>query len=105
LSKHEPDAFGLVHRQRTDRYGTLIQALYAFTLREKNKPHCLTQSSGMAAFSFRALTAWAVRTARIRSHTGWQMVWLKCCSREELQQFGWGRIHQHEHPRCVCADE
>jgi hypothetical protein len=30
---------------------------YAFK-REKNKPHCLTQCSGMAAFSFRGSAWW-----------------------------------------------
>jgi len=30
---------------------------YAFK-REKNKPHCLTRCSGMAAFSFRASAWW-----------------------------------------------
>jgi len=54
LSKREPGAFGLVDWQKNRSIWDADSSPYAFTLREKNKPHCLTRSSGMAAFSFRA---------------------------------------------------
>src|SRR5450830_29349 len=30
---------------------------------------------------------------QLRDQAGWHRRWLKCCKREELQQFSWCRIH------------
>jgi hypothetical protein len=47
----------------------------------------------MAAFSFRASSAWWWEQRAIDHTPPGIAAWLKCCIREELQQFSWGRIH------------